>query len=332
METREHPKPYRFMPELERMEPLILDHTAIITAKRCLRAYFFQIVCGGVPRGDSPQYFVFGGAYHEFRRVLELEYKKDPNGEFFKTALIKALIYYTTITSGAKLENGKLVGGKRDAAGSLISVDPPVGSKWDFLTKERLIKSCKAGYDHFIKEKQNGKIQVLATEQAFNVQIVDGEHTSGRFDQIIRHNGKVWGRDFKTSSKEGPFYARGLDPNDQFTRYTYAEQKLAGEKVRGQFIEVLYNSKKEGPRITTYLSERTQWQLDDWEADEIFMRETINRAREQDRWPKQEHNCGFCQFHSVCKMGSPGSQVAKFKQEFTQRAWDNMTVHLVPEG
>lgn len=306
-EFREHPKPYKFMPEFERMEPLILDHTAIINMKACLRKYFFSIVLGMNPRGDPMPYFAFGSAYHKFREVLELSHKAGSETPY-KEALIAAVKYW-----------GEATGGK----------DPQLGTKWDFLTRARLMKSCEVAFEAWQKEKALKKIEVLAVEQPFNVEIKDGEFTSGRFDQIVRFNGKIYGRDFKTSSKEGQFYSRGLDPNDQFTRYTYAEQKLAGQRVEGQIIEVLYNSKKEGPRVTPYLSTRTQFQLDDWEADEIFHRETLVRAREQDRWPKQEHNCSFCQFHSVCKMGSAASQAAKLRQEFTQKAWNNMTVHLL---
>jgi hypothetical protein len=307
MQFREHPKPYKFFPEFERMEPLILDHTAMIAAKACLRKYFFQIVLGATPRGEVAPYFAFGSAYHKFREVLEIAHReKSPTP--YKDALVSAVKYW-----------GEATGGK----------DPQLGTKWDFLTRARLMKSCEVAHEKWLEEKKQGKIEVLAVEQPFNVEVADSEFTSGRFDQIVRWNGKIYGRDFKTSSKEGAFYARGLDPNDQFTRYTFAEQQLSGQRVEGQIIEVLYNSKKEGPRITPYLSTRTQWQLDDWKADEIFMRETLNRAREQDRWPKQEHNCSFCQFHSVCKMGSMGSQQAKLKQEFSQKPWDNMTVHLL---
>ena len=300
------------MPQFERHEPLILDHTAVINAKACLRKYFFAIVLGMNPKGPQAPYFAFGSAYHKFREVLEEEFMKGNTTSNFKLALDAAIEYFDKAT------------GKKN---------PEVGSKWDFLTKERLIQSCMVAYKVWEKEKQQNRIKVLAVEQPFNVEIEpgSGEYTSGRFDQIIRWNGKVYGRDWKTSSKEGMFYSRGLDPNDQFTRYTFAEQALAGQRVEGQLIEVLYNSKKKGPEITTYVSNRTQWQLDDWRADELFMRETIARARNADRWPKQEHNCGFCIFHSVCSMGSEASQANKLKAEFEVRPWNNMTVHLLDD-
>lgn len=290
------------------MEPLILDHTAVIQAKACLRKYFFGIVLGMNPRGPQPMYFSFGSAYHKFREVLEQEYMKGNKLTDFKIGLDAALAYYDEATGGK---------------------NPEVTDKFGFLTRERLMQSCMASYKHWQREKLQNKIIVLAVEQPFNVELADGEFTSGRFDQIVRWNGKIYGRDFKTSSKEGMYYQRGLDPNDQFTRYTYAEQALAGQRCEGQIIEVLYNSKKAGPTITQYISSRTQWQLDDWKRDELFMRETISRARASDTWPKQEHNCGFCQFHSVCSMGSEPAQRAKLKAHFSQKAWNNLTVHLL---
>jgi hypothetical protein len=289
--------------------------------KACLRKYFFQIVLGMNPRGPSAPYFSFGSAYHKFREVLELEYKQK---EITRTMNVDAITaaQKDCFASGAKAAIAyfsEATGGK----------NPTIGDKWDFLTQERLLQSCVASFHHWQREKAQNKIQVLAVEQPFNVQVEGDESTSGRFDQIISWNGKIYGRDFKTSSKEGMFYSRGLDPNDQFTRYTYAEQELAGRRVEGQLIEVLYNSKKKGPEITQYISSRTQWQLDDWRADEMFHRETLNRARAQDRWPKQEVQCSFCSFHSVCKMGSEGSQKAKLRAEFIQKPWNNMTVHLL---
>jgi hypothetical protein len=192
------------------------------------------------------------------------------------------------------------------------------------------MQSCDVAFRHWEHEKDQGKIEVLAVEQPFNVELVknSGEFTSGRFDQIIRFNGRVWGRDFKTTSKDLRFYDRTLTPNDQFTRYTYAESLLKGERVRGQFIEVLYNaketkSKSGGPTLQTYLAERTDFELDDWLNDEMFTRKTIQASREADRWPKNEKGCTFCHFHSVCKIGSENGQLSKLRAEYVQREWDN---------
>lgn len=298
MEIREHPTKV-FMGKFERFEPLILDHTAISAAKHCKRAYFFQIVLGRVPKITQP-YFAFGSAYHKFREHLEL------NEGDFKAALAEALKVWHR-------QQGK---------------DPIVGSKWEFMTELRLMQSCAVSYKHWQEEKKKGQIKVIHIEQPFNVEVGEGtgEYTSGRFDQVIRWNGRLWGRDFKTTSKEGTYYARGHDPNDQFTRYTYAEAKLCGESVRGQIIETLYNSKKAGPAITAYLAERSAFQLSDWERDELHFRKELSLARESDTWVKNEKACIFCQFHSVCKTPSESGQMMKLKLEFNVRPWDNTKV------
>lgn len=298
MEIREHPNK-KFMEKYERFEPLILDSTAITAFKECNRKYFFQIVIAKVSK-YTPIYFTFGTAYHKFREVLE-------NTLDFKAGLFAGMEAYDKGTGGT---------------------EPSVDDKFSFMTKLRLMQSCKIAYDHWEKEKKMKAIEVIAIEQPFNVELEEGsgEFTSGRFDQIVRWNGKVWGRDFKTTSKEGMYYQRGLDPNDQFTRYTFAESELCGEQVHGQIIEALYNSKKQGPSITQYVSSRTLWQINDWKRDELHIRKQLTASRESDTWPKNERACTFCPYHSVCKMGSEGSQMAKLDAEFSVRAWDNTKI------
>lgn len=298
----------KFMPRFDRVEPLILDATAMNEYKDCARRYFFKIVLGFTPKETAP-YFTFGTAYHKFREELEL------NKGDFKSAMLRGLAYWDK-TQGD---------------------DPHPDTKWGFMTRMRLMQSMKVGYDHERKEKDQGNIEVLSVEQAFNVELVpgSGEYTSGRFDQIIRRNGKVWGRDFKTTSKLLMYYERGLTPNDQFTRYTFAESQLAGERVQGQLIEVLYNNKgpkksptieNTGPLIKTFIVSRTDFELADWLNNEMFNRKIMKLSREEDTWPMNEKGCTFCPFHSVCKLGSEGAQMNKLNSEFVQREWDNTKV------
>jgi hypothetical protein len=298
----------QFMSRFDRVEPLILDSTAVTEYKDCARRYFFKIVLGFTPK-ETAIYFTFGTAYHKFREELELT-----KGDFM-AGVRRGLAHWDKVQGD----------------------DPPVGSgKWEFMTRLRLLQSMKVGFDYQQKEKAQKNIEVLSVEQPFNVELVagSGHYTSGRFDQIIRWNGKIWGRDFKTTSKPLAYYDRGITPNDQFTRYTYAESLLAGERVQGQLIEVLYNSagtKKAkgldgGPIIKPFVASRTDFELADWLDDELFLRDQIQNSREKDRWPKNEKACGFCPFHSVCKLGSEASQMNKLTAEFTQREWDNTKV------
>lgn len=316
METHDHPNK-TFMAKYNRYEPVILDHTAMIAAKNCLRLYFYQIVLGRRPKEEAI-YFAWGSAYHMFRHVLEDTYgfgprlpaKYDPEKakQAYAEAAMAGVAYWK--------KHGK---------------DQEIESKYSFMTVARLLKSFMTAFKHWEREKQRGAVIVIAVEQPFNVQLPDGSHRSGRADQIVRWGGKVWGRDFKTSSKDGAFYQRQLDPNEQFTGYTYAETQLAGEIVQGQLIEVLYNSKptknkENGPEILEFTASRTTYQINTWEKEHMFYKRIIDTCRAEDTWPMMEVGCTFCPFHSVCKQPSESSMMYQLETSFTVQPWDNTKV------
>lgn len=282
----------RFMTKYERHEPKVRDNTSIITAKTCLRKYFLQIVLGFRPK-VTPQYFAFGSAYHKFREVLE------------KTS--------------SKLDGLKAAGNYWEKNGK----EPTVGTPYDFLTGKRLLASCMVAFEHWEKERAGGQIKVIASEQFFQVVLSDGVTCiGGRADQILRWNGKLWGRDFKTSSKMGQYYQRTLEPNNQFTLYTLAEGKLVGERCVGQLVEVMYNTKNEGPKVIPFMSTRTEDQLARWESELIFFERILTLCRENDVYPMEEAHCPFCPFHSVCKSPTEGAMMAQLEANFTQVPWN----------
>lgn len=282
----------RFMTKYERYEPAVRDHTSLITAKTCKRKYFLKIVLGFRPK-QTPSYFAFGSAYHKFREVLEKTSKVED-------AISAAITYW-----------------------SKHGTEPQVGTRWEFLTGGRLLASCKAAFTHWQKERAAGQMKVIAVEQFFQVTLSDGKTViGGRADQILRWNGKLWGRDFKTSSKMGKFYDRTLEPNNQFMLYTVAESKLSGERVLGQLVEVMYNTDKEGPKVVPLMTSRTEDQTNEWEQDIIFYERLLAMCREADRYPMEESQCPFCEFHSVCKAPSEGAMMGQLESNFHQVAWD----------
>lgn len=324
------PAKKEFMAKFERYEPLVQDHSAIICAKKCKRFYFYRIVLGFTQR-DEPQYFGFGSCYHKFREVLENEYltEKDTTKRMTETAQMEYL--------GTAIEAARRVWKLKKMK------DPPAESKWAFMTEMRLIESCAQAFKHWQAEKKMGRIEVLATEQNFIITMPNGIRVAGKADQIIRWNGKVWGRDFKTSSKtQDMYYARTLDPNDQFTRYTYAESELQGTRfvfnennkveikgfpIQGQLVEVLFNgrsTKKEqkGPSIHQHMATRSASQLAKWVEEQMFYNKILDLMRDHDVYPMEEANCSFCEFHSVCKMSGERSQMAKLESEFKIEPWD----------
>jgi len=279
------------MKKFKRVEPPILDSSAAQTFKRCPRHYFYRYVLGFRPK-EEPPYFRFGSAYHRFREVLQ---KTDS----LKEALVAANHIF------------------RSKGG-----DPPVGTQWEYLTELRLFKSCALAFERREKEKKIGAITVVASEQIFNVELRDGSRRGGRADEMVRWNGQLWGRDFKTSSKMGKFYERTLEPNDQFSCYTFAETKLAGEPVRGQIVELLYNTKTQGPEIHQFLATRTETQLANWEDQQIFWGMFLNTCRMNDVWPQNENACYNCPFHSVCKSATEGTMMNRLEQDYVFEPWD----------
>lgn len=309
--------PRVYMTKYHRYEPVVKDHTQVSTFMTCPTKYFYQIVLGRIPRNDAP-YFAWGSAYHKFREVIEIEYGYGENvPELFDEAKAK-------LAAAVAIEAGLEYWKKR-------GTDQPLGSRFEFMTSDRLLKSFLKAFEHWKAEKKVGRIQVIAVEQAFNVQLADGSSTSGRADQIIRWNGKLWGRDFKTTSKDDKFFSRALTPNDQFTRYTFAEGKLCGEQVHGQIIETLFNAKstktkQKGPDIFSHTVTRTPQEIDAWEREQEMWHRMIDSCRELDIYPMAPIACAFCEYHSVCSRPTEGARMAQLEAHYTVRPWDNTKI------
>ena len=316
MELEEHLK-IEFMKKFPRYEPKNKDHSAMIVAENCFRKYFYRIVLGFVPKEDAI-YFAWGSAYHKFREILECEYGYGPNKPVkwdeekaknsFADAALAGLTYWR--------KHGK---------------DQGPEDKFSWMTQARLLESFKKAFEWWTIEKKQGKIEVIAVEQAFNIRLPDGTYRSGRADQIIKWMGKTYGRDFKTTSKDSMFYQKTLVPNEQFTGYTYCEGELTGETIQGQIIEVLYNAKstktaQKGPEILEFPVNKTKWELDQWLKEHIQVTKMIDLCRQEDVWPMCAVNCSFCEFHSVCKQGSEAQQMYQLESAFKVEPWDNTKV------
>jgi hypothetical protein len=317
--------PKQFMAKYDRYEPVIKDHTAYITAKECLRKYFFQIVLGRASKVEAI-YFAWGSSYHLYREVLERTYGiGDAAPRIFDADRgMDAHVAGMNAARNYWLKHGK---------------DQPPGTDFEFMTLERMVRSLTVAYQHWTREKMQGRIKVLAVEQSFNVPLPDGIHIGGRADQIIRWNGRPWGRDFKTSSKDSAFFARSLNPNNQFTLYTYAESKLSGEQVQGQFVEVMYNGKStggtkkpvkmKGPEVFEHQTSRSATEINQWTKEIHQLNNILESCRENDVYPASEVSCPFCPFHSVCTKPTEGAMMAQLEAHFVVRPWDCTKIGVI---
>lgn len=321
MELEPHPV-ISFMKRFDRYEPKIRDSHAIKLLKECPRKYFYEIVLGFVSQ-EKTVVFAWGSAYHKFREVLERSYGIGPDrpASFDQNKAMDACVSAINAGMGYWRKHG---------------ADQEIGSKYGFMTAERLLMSFKVAFRHWVLEKQRGLIEVVAVEQAFNVALRDGSRTSGRFDQLVRWNGALWGRDFKTTTKDSAFFARSLEPNDQFTRYTLSGSKLAGEQVQGILVELLFNNnptKKDskGPTVIELTTSRTQEQLDTFEREQAVTNMILEVYRQTDTWPMHEASCPFCVFHSVCTRNTEAAMMEQLEQHFTVRPWDNTKVGVTED-
>lgn len=302
---------HKFFPNLPRAEPNLRDSTAITRFMECPRKYFYSMVLGY--KSDKPYpYFTFGNAYHKFREIIELRWREESD-------LTKCDVY---ILEG--MERALKFFDKHH-------VPPPKGNKFEFMNKERIMKSCLVGAKHWKREKAEGVIKVLAVEQPFQIILPDGEVIAGRFDQVINYRGKILGRDFKTSSISGSYYVNTLNPNDQFTRYTYAENKLTGwdendvnskMTCEGQLIEVLFNTKTTGPTIESFPAMRTRNEVLNWLKEQEYWHKVMQLCRDTDVWPMNTKSCTYCEFRPVCKMSSESMQQSYLKHNYKHEPWD----------
>lgn len=308
----ENPKIERFK-GFKRFEPEYLDSSALSELKKCAKKYFFRYILGYTST-EEEIYFSWGKAYHKFREVIELNFKQGIDKQICIAMGIQAAM--------------KIWGNRKGTE----------GSKYEFMTPERLAESLSVAATHWIREKESKQITVLETEQPFNVNIAEDVTRTGRFDQVIVKDGKLWGRDFKTSIKTDKEYDRFIFPNDQFAGYTAAQHTLNGGdpnfetlKVRGQYVEILYNAnstkrgkiEKRGPSIFTKIVEFNPQLLKRWLDFQRYWEAARRAMRENDTYPETESHCPWCMFHRVCRLPTESAQSYELKTKYKFELWDN---------
>jgi hypothetical protein len=320
METHKDINIRRFK-SLPRYEPVVKDSSVIMTYKNCPLEYFYRYVLG-YNRQGNPAYFAFGTCYHFYRESLEIEFKKFIESNEAKEDAVD-MAYFLAAQETLKLWDK-------------LSPDITPDVKWEFLNKGLLKTSMEYVWkNHWKKEKLVGAMTVVATEQPFTIQITNGKTEwwiGGRADQLAKWNGRLWGKDFKTSSKEDRWFVRGTNPNHQFALYTISEEIIHGEPIQGQIVEMLYNgeppkkasTKPRGPEIFVHPISFTTEQKGQFKEDLMFWLSRMDESRELDMYPMNENRCTFCQFHEVCQNSNDRGREQTLKQKYKIQMWDFM--------
>lgn len=298
---------------LPTFEPEVLDNSQIETFQRCPRKYLLRYGLRRAPVGEN--YSIgFGLAYHKYREEVEnfmIERDCNMNDEVHAEAL-------STAVAGFK--------------------QPPQGHKKEFLSIDRLVQSCNLARMRIEREQARGAIEVIKSEDSFDLFLpTSDERFGGRMDQIIMWNGRIWIRDFKTTSYMGKTYADQFDPNNQMSGYVWAGTQLSGRPVQGVLIETVYNTKTRGPDIKQFLSTRSEGQIEQWSATVAHELTEIRKAWE--RMPEEGYlafpqrtlacndygGCYYAGRHGdvgACSMNS-GHEIEGWLEQKTQYSeWD----------
>jgi len=300
METHKDFEERHFKGQL-RFEPMILDNTAIMGYKTCPTYYNYVLVLGYRPKIDPP-YFSWGSSIHKFIEIVEKSIEEN-----------MAL---------------RLKKGLKAAKNKLISTKPEIkpNSKYSFVNEERLQETCLRLFKWWLEEKEHSKVEVLAVEQPFNVEIAPDIFIGGRADQIIQVGSDIYGRDWKTTGQQLNWFFSKLKPDHQFFLYTLAESIVQNRRVHGQVIVGIYNEKTKGPEIKAATVNYTQHELNEETENLLWWIDKINDSRKRDLYPKNERACWNCPFRIVCKAESDMGKLSILKSRFQHKPWDHTKV------
>lgn len=299
-------------------QPRVLDHSTIEAHARCPRKAFYSYYLRRGPIGTNYP-IGWGVVYHKFRELLDVQWLSAIEEGRHPKELVKDVARVDQMRRNAfELSTANWE-------------DPPPEHKKAWMTYDRLSDTLDMGYERWLTEKRQGEIIVLFTERAFELFLPSGRPYGGRMDQIVMWNGKLWARDFKTTSRMGASFPQQFEPNNQMTGYTWAAKEISLRDVEGVIIEVPYNTKTKGPEIHQFLSTRNKGHLEQWiasiedEQDNIELHLARTKERGLLAWPMRTTSCsdyGGCYYRGACQQSTP-VMVEKWLEANTKYSeWD----------
>ena len=265
-----------------------LDNSILSTHGRCPRLDLFNYhLCRSHRVRNYP--IEYGVAYHAFRETLELLYIKwvVEDGQTLDVAMPG--LYTSAFAVATKTWE-----------------DPPLEHKKGYLDLGRLRKACEESFRTWVDEKKQGFYKIVGTETAFELPLPSGRLFTGRLDQILEWNGRLWIRDFKTVGRKDNWKLR-YNPDHQFTGYVWAASQLSGRPIDGVIVDIVYNIKTKGPEFHPTLASRTQDDIDNWIEWVEYEYDNRERCIETGVWPMRTSSCNNyagCYFRECCSLGS----------------------------
>ncbi len=298
------------IPELQ----IAWDSTSIGALKWCPRYYYYNIVCGRVPREESV-HLTFGILYHE---ALETYDKA------------KALGASHTVAQRAAVRNA-LTKSWNSAK------QRPWISDHKQKNRETLIRTVVWYLEQFAEDPletvilANGK---PAVELSFRLEIDRKSSLTGEPNMLCGHIDRLV-KDFRASDSSrildhktttsflAPDFFEKYSPDNQFSCYSYSGQIVFSMPILGVIASVAQVGVNFS-RFQRGFVPRTKDQLAEWRQDLDYWLSTAEYFAREGYWPQNDKACGMfggCPYRKVCGK-SAASRKDWLEAGFSTRFWD----------
>lgn len=303
-----------------------LDSTSIGYFKTCPRLYYYTMIEGWQPKGESV-HLTFGILYHEALHnydILRID------GRDHEEAVFEVVKWLCESAEGYP---------------DVSESKPSIKAK----SFESLLRTVVWYLDKYPRETDPAETVVLANgkpacELSFRFELDWGPKglesyqmqdellnsqpylLCGHLDRVVTFNENLFVMDRKTTTSAlSAYYFDQWSPNNQMSLYSIAGQIVVGSPVRGVIIDAAEvkgaNSKSAGySEFARGFTFRTPDQNDEWLSDLRVWTSAMEACATTGSWPMNEASCGNyggCKFREVCSK-SPSVRENFLKSEFTK--------------
>ena len=295
-----------------------LDSTSIGMFKTCPRLYYYTMIEGWQPKGESV-HLTFGILYHEALHNYDI-LRLDGRGH-----------------EEAVFEVVKWLCDSAEEYPDVSESKPSIRSK----SFESLLRTVVWYLDKYPRESDPAETVVLengkpACELSFRFELDWGPNWDGNdgfksnqpyllcghLDRVVTFQENLFVMERKTTgSAPSAYYFAQYSPNNQMSLYSIAAQIVIGSPVRGVIIDAA-EVKKDYSDYARGFTFRTPDQNQEWLDDLRVWTSAMEACATSNSWPQNDTACdkfGGCRFREVCSK-SPQVRQNFLKSEFTQAA------------
>lgn len=285
------------------------DATSIALFKECPRKYYYTIIKGYRPRGDSI-HLRFGILYHT---ALEEYHKARAFGTDHDNSVAQVVLNALRATWD---ESGGWETGH------------------NLKTRYALIRTVIWYLEEFRNDAAKTVILANGTpavELHFNFPLYNGISLCGHLDRIVEFQEGYYVMDYKTTgSTPGSYYFDQFSPDPQMSLYTIAGQIIYKSPIRGVIIDAAQVAVGFS-RFSRGVVYRTPALDAEWLADLSAWFALAHSYTDQfpDRpWPMNDKSChkfGGCPFRSICSR-DPSVRETFLANDFEVRPWNPLEI------